>query len=89
MVRVDALMHWPGKGRWCHMFSDSDDLDELHAMARKIGLRRGWFQPHKSLPHYDLRPSKRTLAIENGAEEATRRQVGAASQLHRKNKVEP
>jgi hypothetical protein len=29
---------------WSHMVTDSDSFDELHAMAKKIGLRREWFQ---------------------------------------------
>ena len=45
------------------------DLDELHAMAAKIGLKLDWFQDHKRVPHYDLRPSKRKLAVLVGAAE--------------------
>lgn len=53
----------------CHMWADS--LNELHAMARKIGLKRGWFQPHAHLPHYDLTPRRRALALLAGAAEAS------------------
>lgn len=35
----------------CHMTADS--LDELHAMAKLIGLKKSWFQ-ERSSPHYDL-----------------------------------
>lgn len=45
----------------------ADTLEELHKMADKIGLQRAWFQNHKSLQHYDLTPSKRTLAVKAGA----------------------
>ncbi len=48
----------------CHMFADT--LDELHAMADKIGLKRSWFQD-KRTPHYDLSKSKRALAVKHGA----------------------
>lgn len=53
--------------QWCHMWSE--DLDALHAMAKKIGMKREWFQPHRHLPHYDLVPSKRAHAIRLGAKE--------------------
>lgn len=64
-VYVDPVFEWPGKGKWCHMMTDGD-LSELHAMADRIGLKRSYFQP-KSSPHYDLRPSKRLLAVQQGA----------------------
>lgn len=55
----------------CHMYADT--LDELHAMAARIGMRRAWFQDHRMLKHYDLVPSKRALAIQYGAMEQDRR----------------
>ena len=68
-VYVDPLVKWGGSAtfRWthsCHMFADS--LDELHAFALRIGLRRSWFQNDK-LPHYDLNPSRRCAALRAGA----------------------
>lgn len=51
--------------RWCHLWADS--LDELHAFAARIGMRRGWFQDHAILPHYDLVPSRRAHALRLGA----------------------
>lgn len=49
--------------RWCHMATDGP-LEELHAMAERIGLKRAWFQnDYGTHPHYDLVPSKRTLAL--------------------------
>ena len=53
--------------RWCHMWSD--DLNRLHALAAKIGLKREWFQNHGRVPHYDLTPNKRELALKHGARE--------------------
>lgn len=50
---------------WCHMTADT--LDELHEMADRLRLRR-WFQD-KSVPHYDLVPSKRREAVKQGAVE--------------------
>jgi len=72
MVYVDEMRLWPGKsfsGKWCHMWADT--LEELHDMADKIGLKRSWFQsghPDGWKPdHYDLRTSKRIMALDNGA----------------------
>lgn len=56
--------------QWCHMTCDGD-LEELHRMAERIGLKRAYFQPQHLLPHYDLTPSKRALAVRYGAQETT------------------
>lgn len=78
MILVDELRDYKnaphGHTRWCHMASDDlsrEGLRELHEMARKIGLAREWFQDHPAHPHYDLTPSKRQLAVENGATPVT------------------
>lgn len=63
-VYVDSAQHQLGRMRMSHMLADS--LDELHAMADKIGVRRKWFQP-RSTPHYDVCQAKRAQAIELGA----------------------
>lgn len=73
-VFVDALRDCVPNPNWkwqqsCHMFAE--DLDELHAFAANIGLKRAWFQrtgPNK-LPHYDLTAAKRRLAVRRGAVE--------------------
>lgn len=50
-----------------HMVSN-ESLNELHAFAEKIGLKRHWFEGlRKGHPHYDLMKSKKQLAIDNGA----------------------
>lgn len=54
-----------------HMIADT--LDELHAMADRLGLRR-WFQNNSSFPHYDVCLSKRAEAIELGATLLERRE---------------
>lgn len=61
--------------KMCHMLADT--LDELHAMADAIGLKRAWFQSHGSTPHYDICQAKRRLAIREGAVEIDRRQTVA------------
>lgn len=76
-VYVDQLQRWPTaircfKAGSCHMTADTED--ELHSFARKLGLKRAWFQPHRLLPHYDLTPARRAKAVEFGAHETTCRQ---------------
>jgi hypothetical protein len=53
----------------------ADTLDELHAMADKIGVKRKWFQNHPNHPHYDICQSKRELAVSFGAIELTSTQL--------------
>ncbi len=73
MVYVDKSIYRLGRMIMCHMIAD--DLDELHAMAEKIGLRRAWFQDKPGHPHYDVSKSKRTLAIQHGAVEVEPREI--------------
>lgn len=83
-VYVDELHRWPTRIRCfregsCHMTADT--LEELHAMAERIGLRRAWFQDGR-VPHYDLTPRRREAALAAGAEfmsakEQARRRVAA------------
>ncbi len=66
-VYIDTQRDWGWKlGASCHMAADT--LDELHAFARRIGLRRTWFQDGK-YPHYDLTARRREAAIAAGAVE--------------------
>jgi hypothetical protein len=53
----------------------ADSLEELHAMADRIGMKRAWFQcpPRASFPHYDVAPNRRELALKHGAIECDRR----------------
>lgn len=53
---------------WCHLWADTSE--ELHAIARRIGLKRAWFQDKPHFAHYDLTPGRRTLALRLGAVEA-------------------
>ncbi len=68
-VYIDNAKIPYGRMLMCHMVADT--LDELHDMARQIGIRRKWFQ-NKSIPHYDVCLSKKRLAIAFGAEEVAR-----------------
>lgn len=57
-----------------HMVADT--LPELHAMARRIGLKREWFQPGGGThPHYDVSQSKKALAVQSGAIEVSSKDV--------------
>lgn len=63
----DVRIAWRGK-RWSHLTADT--VEELHAFAATIGLRREWFQPSSTRPeahHYDVTDSKRDEAILAGA----------------------
>ncbi len=53
-----------------HMIADSDA--ELHAMAQRIGMRRGSYQGD----HYDVPLDRRGLALTLGAVAITFRQCG-------------
>lgn len=56
----------------CHMVAD--DLDELHAMAKQIGVRK-WFQDKGKYPHYDVSKGRRSMALHFGAIEADERRI--------------
>lgn len=69
-VRVDELKVWPTKIACFKRGSahlTADTLEELHAFALTIGLKRAWFQDHPIAPHYDLAPSRHAAALAAGA----------------------
>lgn len=81
-VYIDALMSGdevtvihPGAPRCfrkdgaCHLWADT--LEELHAFAQRLGLKRAWFQNHRALPHYDLTGPRRRRAVALGAEQVS------------------
>jgi hypothetical protein len=63
-ARAGAEKYFGGGKQSCHMMADT--LEELHAMADAIGLRKAWFQDTR-YPHYDLTPNKRAAALRAGA----------------------
>jgi hypothetical protein len=71
MIMVDELLVWPNawgpfKKGSCHLTTDGP-IEELHAFAERIGLKRAWFQPHRLMDHYDLTSSRREAALAAGA----------------------
>lgn len=85
-VMVDELQAWPARARTaqarrhfgegklsCHLTCDGP-IEELHALASAIGLRRAWFQDHPIAPHYDLTPARREAALSFGAIFVSRRE---------------
>lgn len=73
-VYVDELRVW-GKWRYgksCHLTADV--LDELHAFAASLGMRRSWFQDRSEYPHYDLTANRRAQAVAMGARETLARE---------------
>lgn len=88
MVFVDELRVW---GEWkygesCHMLPASQseaDLEELHAFALRVGMKRDWFQPGR-WPHYDLTRRRRAVALRLGAQEVdTKAYIRALRELGR------
>jgi len=80
-VYVDDMRASFGRMIMSHMLADT--IAELHAMADTIGVRRKWFQGCRkaSWPHYDIAMSKRTLAVQAGAQQLTRLELSAAAAL--------
>ena len=66
-VYVDDVRHSFGRMVMCHMWADS--LEELLAMADRIGVQRRWLQqpPKASWVHFDISLGKKAQAIAAGA----------------------
>jgi len=80
-VYVDDMRARFGRLIMCHMIADSDE--ELRAMVDKIGVSQRWHQGD----HFDICLSKKALAIENGAVEVNRRQLGMMMLVKRRTGV--
>jgi hypothetical protein len=61
----------------------ADNIVELHEFALKIGLKKCWFQPSKTLPHYDVFGAMYKLAINNGAKLIDNKQIVDLIKKHR------
>jgi hypothetical protein len=75
----DTRAHFVGTRtghRWCHCWSGTPGpagIEELRRFGIRLGLKPSWFQQRSSLPHWDLVPSKRALALKLGARELSLR----------------
>jgi hypothetical protein len=69
-------------GKACHLYADG--VEELHAFALSIGMRRSWFQDREGFPHYDLTEGRRRRAVARGAVEHTSRELVAFVRKRRK-----
>ena len=65
----DAVHRWRGL-RWAHLMADT--VDELHAMARRLGIPGRAFQNKASGVHYDIPADLRPLAIALGTQPLSR-----------------
>lgn len=75
MVYVDDMRAPFGRMILCHMIADTSD--ELHAMAKLIGVKRKWCQGEDTWKeHYDVSLSRRKLAVDSGAKEISWREMG-------------
>lgn len=71
MIYVDEVNDYTGitnlrYKKWSHLWNDGP-IEELHKFASQLDLNRRWFQDKKRFPHYDIVPSKRTIALKMGA----------------------
>lgn len=80
-VCVDPLIACMPRGRYrwdrvSHL--NCRDVGALHSFARRLGLKRAWFQVSKGgMPHYDLNPARRAAAVALGALELDGHQMVA------------
>lgn len=80
-IYVDALTPCIPNRQWrwnqsAHLYCDPGNEEALHTFARRLGLRRDWFQ-HKPgrLPHYDLNPTRYRAALSAGALSTSREHI--------------
>lgn len=73
MVYVGKNEYKYGRMIMSHMAADT--LEELHAMAKSIGVARRHFQNKKGKPHYDICKQMKDKAIKNGAIEVRDREI--------------
>jgi hypothetical protein len=87
LVYVDDIVDWGEVARlkglrwtkWCHLWADTHQ--ELLDMASRLKLKPEWIQGLNTKDeHFDLIPSKRTLAIKYGAKPISWREM--ADQLY-------
>lgn len=72
-IYVDEPRYQYGRMKMCHLTATT--LDELHAFAKKLGLKPEWFQDHPRHPHYDICKFNRAKAIALGARPVQTREM--------------
>lgn len=73
-IFIDHPRKYPWReGVWSHLWTDGP-IEELHAFARRIGMKRSWFQDRPRWPHYDLTGHMPDRAIRAGAKLVTIRE---------------
>jgi hypothetical protein len=81
-----AAKHFGHGKESCHLIV-AGKLDDLHEFAKRIGLKREWYQGSASWPHYDLTANKRAHALRYGALECGMMQEAKArNAVHRRVK---
>ncbi len=50
-------------------------IEDLHSFAKKVGLKREWFQENRKHQHYDVFGSKVQRVIAAGAEQVTNKEI--------------
>lgn len=84
-VYVDDMQAPFGRMKMCHMIADS--TEELLALADRIGVARRWIQKAGThYEHFDIALSKRALAVQAGAVEVTRLELGRIIQRRREGR---
>lgn len=82
MIYVDAA-EWKkspnGRKSYAHMVADS--MEELHAFAERIGVKKHFFHRSKTAPHYDITSEQHSVAIAAGAQLVPSREVLAKGKL--------
>lgn len=73
MIYVGTREYKYGRMIMSHMIADT--LDELHLMAKNIGVSKKHFQDKKEKPHYDICKQNKNKAIELGAKEINDREM--------------
>ena len=82
MIYVDAAT-WKksenGRKSYAHMVADS--LEELHAFATQITVKKHFFHRSKTAPHYDINSDQQIVAIAQGAKLVDSREILAKGKL--------
>lgn len=73
MVYVGKMEYRYGRMIMSHMAADT--LEELHEMAKNIGVSNRHFQNKPGKPHYDVCKQNKAKAIELGAAEVDDRKI--------------